>query len=229
MNEKNHIFAKIKAKKIMKQYFLSFYLLLTTSSIAVVFNSYSRDEPEKENPKTTDAGVVINDVRWATRNVDMPGIFAENLESLGMFYQWGRNIAWSADVNADVSDWNNSFYTGDTWTRANDPCPQGWRVPTDAELQTLTDTNYVTSEWTTVNDVSGRIFTDINTNISLFLPAAGFRSQSNGSLNRVGTWGCYWSSTVSGANARHLGFGSGGVTVGTGYRAWGFSVRCVAE
>ena len=39
------------------------------------------------NPLTHDEGVVINGVRWATRNVDMPGTFAPTPESFGMHYQ----------------------------------------------------------------------------------------------------------------------------------------------
>ena len=36
---------------------------------------------------TTDEGVVINGVKWATRNVDEFRTFAENPESVGKFYQ----------------------------------------------------------------------------------------------------------------------------------------------
>jgi hypothetical protein len=39
----------------------------------------------------TDLGVVINGVKWATRNVDAPGTFAESPQAAGMFYQWNRN------------------------------------------------------------------------------------------------------------------------------------------
>ena len=37
-------------------------------------------------------GVVINGVRWATRNVDKPGTFAANPEDAGMLYQWNRKV-----------------------------------------------------------------------------------------------------------------------------------------
>jgi len=42
-----------------------------------------------------DEGVVINGVKWATRNVDRPNTFAETPESAGMFYQWNDKIGWS--------------------------------------------------------------------------------------------------------------------------------------
>ena len=118
----------------MKKQNFPFCLLLVIVATAVVFNSCNRDEAEKDDPKTTDAGVVINGIRWATCNVDMPGTFAENPESFGMFYQWGRSVGWSSTdpmINSNGgTEWDSDFYRGNTWTRANNPCPRGWRVPT---------------------------------------------------------------------------------------------------
>ena len=37
-------------------------------------------------PNQTDRGVVINGIRWATRNVDMPGTFADSRICPGMFF-----------------------------------------------------------------------------------------------------------------------------------------------
>jgi len=62
-----------------------------------------------------------------------------------------------------------------------------------------------------------------------FSPAGGNRNYSNGSLNNVGTNGYYWSSTVSGTNARSLYFYSASATMYSDYRAFGFSVRCVQD
>ncbi len=65
---------------------------------------------------------------------------------------------------------------------------------------------------------------------SLFLPAAGYRGYSNASLNRVGTYGYYWSSTVNSIYSYYLGFYSGYVGPSNGSnRGGGFSVRCVQE
>jgi hypothetical protein len=106
--------------------------------------------------------VVINGVKWATRNVDMPGTFAAKPEDSGMFYQWGRPIGWSSTDPLISSNgepiWNNLPYedgTSYTWDKENDPCPLGWRVPTISELNSLIET---ASEWTTINGVSGWIF-----------------------------------------------------------------------
>ena len=58
---------------------------------------------------------------------------------------------------------------------------------------------------------------------------AGSRNSSNGSLNDVGFYGRYWSSTVNGTFAYHLYFGSGGANMTNGNRASGASVRCIKE
>jgi len=39
-----------------------------------------------------ETGVVINGVKWATRNVDKPGTFVANPEDFGMLYQWNRRV-----------------------------------------------------------------------------------------------------------------------------------------
>jgi len=206
----------------MKKYYLSFCLLLAISTASAYAN-----RGIGEATRTTDPGVVIDGIRWATRNVDAPGTFAQNPESAGMFYQWNCRRAWSA--TGEVSDWNTSTPQGEIWERANDPCPQGWRVPTSDELQRLGFSDNVISRWTEINEVNGRIFEDRTLGNILFLPAAGFRIRSNGALSSVGTSGYYWSSNVHGTNARNVWFSSGNVLVFTGNRADGFSVRCVAE
>ena len=62
------------------------------------------------------------------------------------------------------------------------------------------------------------------------LPAAGLRNYNNAALNNVGTNGFYWSSTVNSTNSHYLNFNSGNVNPGNSTnRAYGFSVRCVAE
>ena len=167
--------------------------------------------------------ILINGVAWATRNVNAPGTFAENPESIGMFFQWNRRQGWAATGN--VTDWDYSTPTGSEWERANDPCPSGWRVPTREELTSLRDAGHV---WRALNGVNGRFFGTAPNQI--FLPAAGSRSYSDGERLHAGTWGNYWSSTRSGnAYAWVMDFTSGRSPVGSSTRRWGFSVRCVAE
>jgi uncharacterized protein (TIGR02145 family) len=207
--------------------FLRFSVLFLLAGF--IFAGCSKDDDDNggtTTSTTTDLGIVINGVRWATRNVDAPGTFAATPESAGMFYQWNRKTAWTA--TDDVTGWDSSI-TGDTWEAANDPSPAGWRVPTLAELETLLDTGKVSNEWTSLNGVSGRRFTDKTTGVSIFLPAAGYRYDNNGTLSYAGTNGSYWSSTQYDSNfAYNLLFGSNLAYTGNGsHRHYGFSVRCV--
>ena len=180
-------------------------------------------------------GVLINGVRWATSNVNMPGTFAANPEDAGLFYQWGSNVGWSSTDPLTATDgintWRDLSEKGNTWQTAKNPCPNGWRVPTYDELNSLTQTNNVTFMWTTENSVNGYRLTDKTTGNSLFLPAAGYRDYyyGGGSLNAVDMYGFYWSATLYGTYAYTLFFYSGIFTMYSNNRAYCFSVRCVAE
>ena len=215
----------------MKKSFSKFYLLATLGLASVVFTSAKDDDLKSSgsDPKTTDTCVVINGVKWATRNVDAFGTFAEKPESAGMFYQWNRPKAWNA-TDATVTGWDASYPTGTTWEKANDPSPKGWRVPTKEEMDKLFNIEKVSDEWTTQNGVTGRKFTDKATGNSLFFPAAGYRYFSDGTLYYAGTYGDYWSSTGNGSNnAYNLYFLSYFAYVNDYYRTFGLSVRSVAD
>ena len=169
-------------------------------------------------------GVVINGITWATRNVDALGTFADYPQDAGMFFQWNRPDAWAA--TGTVTGWNSDVPEGTEWESANNPCPTGWRVPTQQELQSL---NSAGSVWITFNEVNGRVFGTAPNQI--FLPAAGARSATS-ALGNVGTLGRYWSSTpFATTTATSLLFDSAGSSsdMDPGNRAQGFSVRCVAE
>ena len=185
---------------------------------------------------TTDPGVVIAGARWATRNVNAPGTFADNPEDFGMFFQWNRNRGWSAtdplrywaDNDWVAGSWDGSAATGTTWARANDPCPPGWRVPTDAQLRSLNSVG-VGSTWTAENGVNGRLFGTAPNQI--FLPAAGLRVINHGGLNLVGAVGHYQSSSSGPTTTmwRLIFSNTGGSVTAVDFRTAGLSVRCVAN
>jgi uncharacterized protein (TIGR02145 family) len=191
---------------------------------AISFSTFAQDA------KIVDEGVIINGVKWATRNVAAPGTFADKPEDPGMLYQWNRKKAWSA--TGDVAGWDTTVPEGDTWEKSNDPSPAGWRVPTFEEIKTLFDTDKVSNERTTRNGVNGRKFTDKVTGNFIFLPAVGIRDYSDGTLYYAGSGGYYWSSTADEfyeTGAYNLGFGSGGAGWKSYDRHLGLSVRAVAE
>jgi len=180
---------------------------------------------------TTDEGVVINGIKWATRNVDMPGTFAANPEDDGMLYQWNRKTAWPTTGNI-ISGWNALGATGSTWEKTNDPSPTGWHVPTISELNSLCNTEKVSQKLTIVNGADGIKFTDIISGNSIFLAAAGMR-YIDGTLMGFGD---YWSSTTycsdSNCGAAYMVFvlSSGTADAGVLYsRNCAFSIRSAAD
>ena len=178
-------------------------------------------------------GVRIADVIWATRNVDAPGTFADNPQDFGMFFQWNRRQGWAAtgyEFPNPMPDWDTSIPEGTAWYAENDPCPEGWRVPTEQELNSLRNQpNTWEVNWNDTG-INVRVFGTAPNQI--FLPAAGLRISSNGGLFTViiGGTGRYWSSTQSDSErAQGWWVTPGSVGMLSYWRTYGFSVRCVAE
>ena len=145
---------------------------------------------------------------------------------------WGNTTA--NDNAGTITGWNTTAAANGAWAdgskTVNDPCPAGWRVPTATQLTGLANNTQnsrtLVGSWTnnSTNYSVGYRFGQ-----SLFLPAAGFRGDSNGSLLNRGFSGTYWSSTENSSRSRILLFTSIVASVGTEFRTFGFSVRCVAE
>ncbi|MDR2962142.1 MAG: Ig-like domain-containing protein [Bacteroidales bacterium] len=180
--------------------------------------------------------VLINGVKWATRNVDKPNTFTASSEHAGMFYLWGSNLGISCTNPIKYSDsnvlsiiWGGFTTSKSIWDKTNDPSPTGFRVPTRNEMQLLLDETKVTSVWTTQNGIAGRKFTDRTTGNSMFLPSVGFRSFVDGSLNSSGVFGYYWSGTAEDNLGCGLGFGNNSIEFGSGNCGFGGSVRSVFE
>lgn len=117
--------------------------------------------------------------------------------------------------------WKNSnakgFYTYDEAVSQF-----GKRLPTKEQWQELKGE----CQWTWTRN--GYKVVGPNGN-SIVLPAAGYRS-CDGSVNGVGSYGSYWSSTPGGSDyAWILGFNSGVVGMFNNNRCGGYSVRLVQD
>jgi hypothetical protein len=123
-----------------------------------------------------------------------------------------RNVGalWPAIAPTDAGAYGG-YYASE---QAQTACPDGYRLPTEAEWEAERNS------WSS-NDASGAF------NSPLKLPVAGRRSNSNGSLNDVGSGGHYWSGAVDGAVSRSLGFFSSHANMRSSDRAFGLSVRCL--
>jgi uncharacterized protein (TIGR02145 family) len=165
----------------------------------------------------------------------------------GHYYQWGRAAvaangpsgSGSTQANAGtITDWNTTAAPNGAWAdgskTANDPCPAGFRVPTSAQWVTVLNTSlnptrsYPGTWSSSSTNYSAGLRIGAGTT-GLFLPAAGYRYGSNGTLYYRGTYGYYWSSTEDGIIASILGFSNGNADRGGFGRTNGVSIRCVAE
>ena len=139
----------------------------------------------------------------------------ENWEKTGVVI---NGLMWAPmNVGTNIS---NGYGTQYNFEEANTICPSGWRLPSEAELQSLITTS---SRFMTVNGRNGYMLSD--NSLKLFLPAAGF-----GGGGDRGIIGCYWSSDTStngDKHAKYLDFDNSTIRIKTANRACLYSVRCV--
>jgi len=183
---------------------------------------------------------------WMDRNLGASAVATavNHSAAYGDLFQWGRgadghHLRSNSSTTTTLSttdvpghsiyiaalsppyDWrsgqNNALWQG--VSGINNPCPSGWRLPTDAEFN---------NERTTWSSNGGN-----NTNgafqCNLRLTPAGHRFYSNAAINDVGSYGSYWCSTVSGTNAQYLNFYSGNANLIGNIRGQGLSIRCIKD
>ncbi|MDY3319209.1 FISUMP domain-containing protein [Riemerella anatipestifer] len=134
---------------------------------------------------------------------------------------------WSSDYSWVTPSVNQQTLSHQLWraSGSNNPCPVGYHVPTQAELQALHNAivgyNAGTS-WTSS--------TAMWNETELRLPASGVR-WDDGSFGYRGSNGGIWSSeALNNSNSWYLWFRSSNSSAGyNGIRALGFSVRCIKD
>jgi uncharacterized protein (TIGR02145 family) len=131
-------------------------------------------------------------------------------------------------------EWQGAFDSAQEWAPENDPCPEGWRIPTMNDFRALTDNTKVTLELLSVPAV-GVKFTDKANGKSIFLTMAGFMSPAGAKLT-VGQMGFYAAAdNRNNSDPEDIQIGAllfnanEGVWAGTDSIRNAHSVRCVAK
>lgn len=157
---------------------------------------------------------------WADRNVG-----ADSPEGYGDYFRFGETTSFTEKSPSYKYEDINYNIAGTDKDAATTLLGAKFRIPTFEQIKELVV--FCSRQWTQVNGVNGIVVTGPNGNF-IFLPAAGYRLISNGSLYNVGSYGYYWSALTYDTNNGHmLGFGSGGWCWSFYDRAYGYLVRPV--
>ncbi len=178
---------------------------------------------------------------WKDRNLGAAKVATDFSDSaaFGDLYQWGRQGDGHQNRNSSPLDspssyddpGHSSFITVDNleddWRTpkndilwqgiggVNNPCPQGFRLPTAAEFEAEREA------WVS-QDTIGALASPLR------LPPAGARINTTGSINASGEVGLYWTSTVSGNMVSAIII-SNSPAILDAPRSYGSSVRCIKD
>ena len=113
-------------------------------------------------------------------------------------------------------DWRvpqqNGLWQGESGP--NNPCPQGFRVPTEAEMTALVSAENITNRVTAAGS-------------SLAFSTSGVRIGINGQMASQGNEGYHWTSTIGGTNVRTRLFNNNSTVATSSFRGFGLVARCI--
>jgi len=174
---------------------------------------------------------------WASCNIG-----ANSPEDYGDYFAWGETetkdeYSWATySLSGGSSSTITKYCSADNQmvllpeddaARAN--LGDGWQMPTLEQSEELFNTSYTSTEWTQMNGVDGMKITSISNGKSIFLPAAGYRKDTD--LNSVGGMGTYWTTSRAdyAMHAYEIYVSSGGFSKYMADRSWGHTIRPVVH
>ena len=154
---------------------------------------------------------------------------ADNIKNPATFYNVSSKPSNTAYYNMwDAQQTGLDNIATATVKTVYDPSPAGFCVPTGNLYYYMKNGSGVSFGWDDTN--KGRNLTSVTPNV--FFPASGYRKNSDGSLNYVGSYGYYWGASACSTitnYVRYLLFYSSGWGWNVSSRAYGYPVRAVAE
>ena len=176
---------------------------------------------------------------WMDRNLGATQIATsfDDVNAYGDLYQWGRNTdghqirtSSTTSILSTTNSPNHSDFilANSDWLTVSDdnlwqgvnginnPCPLGFRLPTEAELEAER------LSWTS-NDAAGAFESPLK------LTIGGARSRMSGAIGNVGTFVGYRTSDLDGLQSRMLGISLTTSLMGDRDRADGNCVRCIQD
>lgn len=203
-------------------------------------------ENGEDNYEGMGSAVELAGVKWAPVNCGQ-----DEDHPQGLLYQWGRKYGQSYEAGSLkpvklLSEYGHDRFYEDYFGKAysnnnnwfswidsslwyekkgcNDPCPEGWRVPSDSELEKLKD---VGCRWVEGISMAGRKYDGLlfgTGSSTLFFPASG-RRDLNGSVSGFNESAGYWSCQLN----RALSVEENGAELVERPLAEGHHVRCVSN
>ncbi|NDV96092.1 hypothetical protein D0T84_14395 [Dysgonomonas sp. 521] len=178
-------------------------------------------------------------------DLDVNGQVKEGNDRYGKFI---KHKVLSQEPEKQYGDWrstrkDNLWGDGtDNYNQAkatpSDPCPSGWKVPSQKQIGAIFKGGLTSGESTTATANTWKLTDNIGpiktrgykVAEALYLPMAGTKEYNVGVPSLENGNGRYWSSTISFDAARYLSFYVKDVYAGnTIHRAQGASVRCIQE
>lgn len=213
-----------------------------------------------ENGVNHGPGVVIDGLLWAPVNCGYDETaypygklfqwgrpFGQGYDGVdeGGFYTLGDNLVSTASSEAEgadpankdkhfrqnpYGDWCSSREYSQTWKEEYSPCPEGWRVPTSAEMLSVAGHS---SDLVTVDGITGAWLSGsaeyADGVTAIFLPAAGNRDVTGRSDWRGTDMVAYWSADWTGEKPGQLYKYGSYVSVLETSAAAAYPVRCVKD
>lgn len=182
-------------------YYYRAYVIKSNGNTSVTYRGAIKAFSTKSTEGTTPMAINLGlSVKWADRNVG-----AKLPEIDGDYYAWGdldTQLNYTAVTYRHATGNNDNatyHYIGSNisateWDISNRKFNGCWRMPTLAEIEELM--NNCTWTWKSKEDVPGYWVENAVTHENIFLPAAGYRDNTD--LNGYRSSGRYWSSIPQG-------------------------------